>query len=908
MVSRRFRNRVNLSGDTSAGVVARIEALESSDAQLYRDDLAIVAKGAQSYDSEIRRAAISKLDDMPLLAPLLDEAPEIAEAAANAIAELLVANPQQAQASLLESPSVKFALVRASRDPEPVRGLLEALQIEQLVALAEHAPHAPMRRAAAEQVEDESALAGIANSAKNRDKSVFRLARTKLERIKASRKIIQEAEIRAASVAERLAELSEMPVDRNYGSRLKIIAQEWQECETALAHALESAPQLVAEFGRLSSTDDYSRYMQKAESRLEHSERSGEQTPSAQERPRASQTGKPSRPEANTISKGDLEQIQRWLTDSVPQFTPPNSVEAHRSVWQQLRRLQETHRRLAPFVPRLAALAEPAHGELAANVQHWLAAEEEYCAAAKALQQQLLEDFESKLTLLAQEIELGNLGKANDLRHRCGDRLRTLPESVARRHWKRLHETDAGIGQLRDWQAYAATPKREALCEQMAQLAEHPLNANEQMDRIRALREEWKTLGPLIGGRDHELRRRFEKHAEGAFAPCRTHFQEQAELRKRNLAARRQICDDLELFIERKDWNNPDWKAVNRILNTARSEWRAAYPVDRAKAKALQRRFDELCDRLYKRLSAYWKSNEVKARGLIVELRALLESGGSVERLADATSAMQTRWRTIGPMSRAANRKLWKEFRGLCDQVYRQRKVRRDQQNEAYRDKLERARQLVAKLEESLEKASIESASAGELTQLGEEWESFKGLPGETFKRLDNRWRDLSRRYRQILREGDIAQQLRLLDLAARLDADICQAEQRLMETGETPDASRLETLFQDAKELLGKAQLARLEMVKQGATIAPETVQSRITERRRLCVGLDIDADRESPQEDKALRLEIQVHRINQGAARGAQEEPVEVARKWCQLGPVGGDGEALSKRFFSALKDMTQ
>lgn len=908
MVSRRFRNRVNLSGASPAAVVARIESLEASDAQLYREDLVLVARDGKSFDSEVRRAAISKLDQLPLLAPLLEDARDIAEAAAIAIAGILSKDPRHAQGPLLESVSVKLAVVRASRDPEPVRSLIEELEVDQLVALSEDALHAAVRRAAAERVEDESALARIANAAKNHDKSVFRVARTKLDRIKASRKVIEEAELRARNVTERLAELSEMPVDRNFAPRLKIIRQEWQECELAHAHALDSAAQLGAEYAHLSASSDYSRHLQKAEARLQSGQVSDRQASLRAETPSVSQPAKPAHPHAAEFSEEVLAQIQSWVGKPVPRFSKPGSVEAYRSIWHETQGLLRTHRRLAPLLPRLEASTIAVHLGLTASVRSWLKDQDAFCAAAKMLEQQLLEDFEAEFSTLVKEIELGNLGKANDLRHRCGDTLRALPDFLARKQWKHLHETDASIGQLRDWQAYAATPKREALCEQMAALVEQPLAANAQMDRIRALREAWKSLGPLIGGRDHEIRRRFERHADAAFAPCRAYFQEQAELRKRNLAARRQICDDLELFIEQKDWSDPDWKAVNRILNTARSEWRTAYPVDRAKAKALQRRFDDLCDKLYKRLAAYWKSNEVKARGLIVELRALLESSGSVDRLAEATGTIQTRWKNIGPMSHAANRKLWKEFRGLCDQVYRQRRDRREQENEAYRDKLVRAKQLVAKLEERVEKASIESASAGELTQLGEEWESFKGFPGESFKQLDNRWRDLARRYRQMLREGDLAQQLRLLDLAARLDTDICRAEQTLMETGEPPEAATIEALSRDAGELLGKIQLSRIEMLKQGTTADEEAVRSRVSERRRLCVGLDIDADRESPQEDKAMRLEIQVQRINQGAASGFQAEPIEVARKWCQLGPVGKDGEALSKRFFGTLKEMTQ
>ena len=911
MVSRRFRNRVNLSGAFPEAVATRIETLEDSDGILYRDDLALVAERSDTYDRRIRLAAIGKLEHLPVLARLLDGTSEIAQAAAASIARLIASNPAHTYDALLTSPSVKMAFIRASRDPIPVQEMLSELEIEQLVDLAGSAAHVSVRLAAAKRVQDEGALTIVANKAKQRDKNVFRLARTRLDRIRAARRAIKEAQQRASNIANRLSELSESPTDRTFAPRLKIIQQEWQECLTVHSHALESAPQLASEFPELFSADIFSRSMQRAESRL-----ALKQTPEAQasegREPLLAppETEAPAARESTPTSAKDLAFLESTLSRPPPKFESPESVEDYKALWREFDRLERVDRRLANSVQELHASSDPAQPELAQSVQSWRDDYAVYRESGQVLQAKLLTTFETEFKQLTEQIELGKLGAATLLRRTCCDALRELPEHRARNLWKKLHEMDSGIQQMRDWQSYAATPKREALCDSMAKLAETPVEIIAQVDQIRALRDEWKALGPLTGGRDHELRRRFEKLADAAFAPCKSYFQEQAELRKRNLTTRRQLCADLETFLADKDWNNPDFKALDRILRTARSEWRAAYPVDRAKVKALQGRFDGLCDDIYTRLSSRWKSHELKARGLIVELRALLDSTSSVERLAEGTSAIQTRWREIGPMSHSANRKLWKEFRGLCDQVYSQRRGRRDQENEAFRDKLERARQLLTRLETALQEATPESASTGELTRLEEEWEPFKDSPGEAFKRLNNGWKDLSKRYRHLLREGDLSRQLHLLDLAKQLDASLCAAEQALLDSRGPPDDSLLETLVHDTKSLFGKLPLARLDALRHGAAPGLDEIQTRVTERRRMCITLDIHADRESPQEDKALRLQIQVNRINKGAgsSRELKKEPVSIARDWCQIGPVGTQGDALHARFFGALAQMTE
>ena len=915
MISRRFRNRVNLSGGSAPAIAERIGSLEAGDIGIYRKDLAEVACAGDAFDREIRLAAIAKLDDLETLTKLLEQQPDLARAAADAIGRLLQTGGQQGAQALLESHSVKLAYIRASRDEASIASMLQSLDEDDLAAIACDAAYPGVRRAAAEGVVSESALNDIASRAKNRDKNVFRAAKTRLDRIRAARRTLTEADSRAEDVARRIAELAQLPVDRTFDARVKIIEQEWQECETVRDHSTQACPQLVSEFPQLACSETYGRALKSAKARIatedivrEETAQATAQAMNAAERraarPQAERT--PARdpvsaPASAPISVEDEQRIQELLQDTPPVFSRPRKIEDYRHIWDQARRLASLQKRLEAFSQRVNA-------SIGEQLGAWLAATKDYSEASEALEHELLERFEAKAEALKSEIELGHLGNATELRRECGDALRMLSQSRARKLWKHLRATDQDMQQLRDWQAYAATPKRESLCERMAEIAEQPLPANEQLDHIRLLREEWKATGPLTGAKDHELRRRFDALADAAYAPCREYFAEQSELRRRNLETRRQICKDIELYIDQRDWRNPDFKAVDQILRTARSEWRNAYPVERTKAKALQKRFDGLCDDLYSRLSSHWKGNEVKARGLIAELRALLESTTAMERLVEGTAAIQARWREVGSMSHAANRKLWREFRGLCDQVYSQRRTVKDKENEAYKDRIGKARELVQRLEEALASREAKSATTSELTQLAGEWESFKDMRGESFKRLDQKWRDLSRRYRQLLREGDAARQTELLELAQRLDGGLCDVEEALVQ-GETPASEVLEPLSEASANLFGKVPLPRLERVRRAEVTAKDLEQGQ-AQRRRMCVMLDIYLERESPPEDKALRLEIQVERINRGAggAQSEQQDPTETARDWCQAGPAGASGKQLSERFFSALQEMME
>ncbi len=921
MVSRRFRNRINISSDSPQAIAAHIASLDERDLDLYRKDLVLVAEQPDSWEHSIRLAAIARLDDLPTLTNLLAEGTDVTRVAADAIARLLHSARQALSGDLLESSPVRLAYIRAAREADSIRNMLAELEEDYLVEVACTASFPGVRRAAAERVSQESALVSMANEARNRDKSVFRIARTLLTRIRTARRTLTEADQRSEDIVRRLSELIELPRDRSFAARLKIIEQEWQECEAARTHALQNAPQLAQESPELGSAKEYASALERARIRTQDQPREPQPEPEAAPEAATEDTqtlpeAQPSRqPEAQALDDETLARIASW-TQALPptSISKPQHVDGYRAVWSQADQLERTRKRIARHQASLALLQDvPTQAPLLAQTSAWQAACREFQSAVEGLQSELIESFESQSAALKDEIEAGHLGNSNELRHGCGELLRLLPETRARRLRKRLNEMDKDMRKLRDWQVYAATPKRESLCERMAEIADNPLPSDEQLDRIRSLREEWKAMGPMIGGRDHELRRRFERLADAAFAPCRAHFQEQAEVRKQNLATRRQICTDLEFFIREKDWNKPDWKRVEHILHTARSEWRAAYPIDRSKAKPLQRRFDALCDDLFGRLSGHWRANETKARGLINELRSLLESTGSLENRIEGTRAIQARWRDVGPMSRSANRKLWKEFRKLGDDVHSEQRSHRHREHEAFKDRVNAAREILHKLEDSLQDATIESVSAGQLTQLAEQWEQFRDIQGETFKQMSRKWRDLARRYRQMLRDGDHARQMQLLESAACLDARLCETEQNILEGGPGMSATEFETLHDQTLGVFGKVipeRVVRLKQDGEDVRITDEQIQGSVALRRRMCVILDIDLERPSPPEDKSLRLEIQVQRINRGArdmgiAADGRQEPMDMARAWCQAGPVGKAAEHLSERFFTTLKE---
>ncbi|MGB3619993.1 MAG: hypothetical protein WBA20_01455, partial [Ketobacter sp.] len=62
--------------------------------------------------------------------------------------------------------------------------------------------------------------------------------------------------------------------------------------------------------------------------------------------------------------------------------------------------------------------------------------------------------------------------------------------------------------------------------------------------------------------------------------------------------------------LEQNDWEHADWKAVNELYETAKSEWRLYTPVERKEGKKVQDRFNGLLDQLRNKLQGEFERNK----------------------------------------------------------------------------------------------------------------------------------------------------------------------------------------------------------------------------------------------------------------------------------------------------------
>lgn len=459
------------------------------------------------------------------------------------------------------------------------------------------------------------------------------------------------------------------------------------------------------------------------------------------------------------------------------------------------------------------------------------------------------------------------------------EKCRDLPPADRTAAERDLAAMSARLGELQDWQKFATDPKREHLLTEIENLANEPLEPPTQAARLRELRTQWRQLGHPKGPDEIALQTKFDAFAEAAYAPCEAYYAEQAELRGRNLAARKDICEQLKTYLDTTDFAETDLKAAEQIMRTARDEWRRFHPCERKALKPLEAQFEALQARLHSELKTRWDQNVEARRQIIQQAQNLLDDPGD-QAPTEQAKRLQAQWKQTGPAPRAVDQRLWREFRAVCDQIFQRRQAEYAEQVSANKAAQAQLDTLLDAYSAHLEQAKEAPEQASQANRREHEdavaaaCQSYQPTPAQR-----SRLNELRAGYDDVLRARAQQAESEKLEQMLTWDAEVTEAEQTQSQA-EAPHP-----FF--AQRVAGKGSSADL---------------------LELVLEAEIAADLASPPEDQEKRMAMQIEFMNQGVRNLRERDYRDVLERWCKAGPKGPEADAYRNRLRTALRAWMQ
>ena len=392
-----------------------------------------------------------------------------------------------------------------------------------------------------------------------------------------------------------------------------------------------------------------------------------------------------------------------------------------------------------------------------------------------------------------------------------------------------------------------------------------------------------------------------------------------------NLRKRREICVQLEKYLVELNEQTVNISQLNKLLIATEKEWEIYAPVEQSKIKSLQKRYYGVLKNLRRLRKIAQRNNTRKKLELIAQVQKLVTVEDEQKAMSEAKQLQQS-WKKIGPTSYKDDKKYWESFRSACDKIF----AAQTQAAAALKETLERADKILAKVAKSLDSLlelddnsfRVARSEFQDLTQqffdsLSPEVRKRRGKIINRFnnikKKIDARYKTLPNKKYQQLKDSILAK-AQLLEV---FEQKLLNSKDQIKFTQikNSLNKSSWESIKTSVNTEYDLTLQSRLQQLLDAESRESLLKLARIAEQdvRRLCIELEVRANIETPKEDQAMRMQIQLEQLKNGFGQRKpnQKENARYAtgaelHGFC-IGPVEDIAQnQLSQRLARAIKKL--
>ncbi len=208
-----------------------------------------------------------------------------------------------------------------------------------------------------------------------------------------------------------------------------------------------------------------------------------------------------------------------------------------------------------------------------------------------------------------------------------------------------------------------------------------------------------------------------------------------------NLVRKEAIVASMEELSE-----STEWKSSADAIKSLQAEWKTVGPVPRERSDELWQRFRAAGNRFFERRKAHYEGQEREQQENLAKKEELCaraeELSGSTEwkPAAEGLKGLQAEWKTVGPVPKEHNDRVWERFRKANDAFFERRQSHFSHQDADLQENLRRKEELCARAEE-LSGSNEWRATAEAFKTLQGEWKAIGPVPKEQNEAVWERFR-----------------------------------------------------------------------------------------------------------------------------------------------------------------------
>ncbi len=233
--------------------------------------------------------------------------------------------------------------------------------------------------------------------------------------------------------------------------------------------------------------------------------------------------------------------------------------------------------------------------------------------------------------------------------------------------------------ELRDLDFKKNLELKTLLCEAAEKLKDNE-NVIEASRALQQLHDEWAEIGPVARELREDLWNRFKEASTIINKKHQAFFDTLHAQEQENLQKKQALIEQLKAL----DWSNlhsnKAWDDMNAKIQSIQEEWRKIGFAPKKQNQSIYDEYRTIVDGFYRAKTAFYKqirdtfSTNLKQKRELIARAQELASSDAWQEAQKALIALQTEWKTIGPVAHKYSDAIWKEFTETCDTFFNRRR------------------------------------------------------------------------------------------------------------------------------------------------------------------------------------------------------------------------------------------
>jgi hypothetical protein len=286
---------------------------------------------------------------------------------------------------------------------------------------------------------------------------------------------------------------------------------------------------------------------------------------------------------------------------------------------------------------------------------------------------------------------------------------------------------------------------KKALLEQLRVITESD-ETGKSLDDVKQIQQDWKKIRVVPRANIQELWDSYTFYLDKFYDNHSINIELKDLDRRKNLETKIELCKKVD-ELKAED----SLKKSFILLNKYQDEFRNTGPVPREFNQEIWDRFKSACDEVYEGKKGLFEAIEaekkvhLEAKQLLVEKAAMISATPCKktkewQQKTTELEALMQEWKKIGPVPKAQNQSIWKEFRGEFNTFYKNKSDYFQQLHKERKANLIIKEDLCKRAEELKESEDLNTATK-EVLKLQDEWKNTGPVPDKVSNAIWKRFR-----------------------------------------------------------------------------------------------------------------------------------------------------------------------